>query len=65
MTYEVLYENRGDRWPLCNVALVTNDKDKAFEYCRKLSGPLAQAIHYAITSEDGVTHWNTKEKGLL
>jgi hypothetical protein len=65
MEYEVVYENRGDRIPCGRVALTTNDLATAEGHCRQLIGPLAQAIRYAITCDDGRTLWDTRKDGLM
>jgi hypothetical protein len=62
--FDVCYQTREDKCPV-RWALTTTDEAKARAYCAALSGPLAAAIHYAITCDDGRTLHDTRRDGLL
>lgn len=64
MTYDIVYQLKGDSVPARH-AHTTNTEAKAVAYCRQLNGPLANAIHYVITCDDGRTIHDTRKDGLI
>lgn len=64
MTYDVIYQLRGDKYLGRVLRTVTAEAD-AFDLCRDLSNFPADTIHYAIIREDGTTIYDTTKDPIL
>jgi hypothetical protein len=62
-TYEVIYQRANDNGAM--VALTTKNLAVAKQFCKDLKGPLAQAVRYIITCDDGSVVHDTHKDGLL